>query len=71
MNSKQAELTTPMDILRKALEKEQQAFEFYSSMLNQTRVRMLQELLATLKDEEQKHIRMIQGKIADLELGRG
>jgi len=71
MDSQKADLKTPMDILTKALEKERQAFEFYSAMLNQTRVRMIQELLATLKDEEQKHIKMTQGKIADLELGRG
>jgi rubrerythrin len=60
-----------MDILNKALEKEQQAFDFYTSMLNQSRVGMLQELLASLKDEEHKHIRMIQSRIADLRLGRG
>jgi rubrerythrin len=71
MDSRNAELKTPMEILTKALEKERQAFEFYSAMLDQTRVRMLQELLATLKDEEQKHMRMIQGRIAELELGRG
>ena len=71
MNTKEQGLNTPMDVLRRALEKEQQAFEFYSDLLNQTRVRMLQDLLSTLKDEEQKHVKMIQNKIAELNLGRG
>ncbi|MBM4149435.1 MAG: hypothetical protein FJ224_10375 [Lentisphaerae bacterium] len=69
MSRKDATLSTPVEILERALEKERQAFEFYSGLLEQSRVRMVQDLVATLKDEEQKHVRMIEQKLAEIRRG--
>jgi rubrerythrin len=64
-------LSTPGDILRKALEKEKAARDFYADLLDHSRVGMVRELAATLKDEEDKHVRLIEKKLADLTGGRG
>lgn len=57
---------TPMEILEKALAKENEAFEMYSLLLNHSSVPMVQELLALLKDEEHKHIKLVESRIAQL-----
>ena len=60
---------TPMEILRAALKKERDAYHFYNDLLNTTTVFFLQELLEHLRDEEHKHILMIEKEIAKLTSG--
>jgi len=60
-------LTTPDAILRKALEKETQARDFYAELASRTSVSFVRELLETLQNEESKHVRMIQDMIGRLE----
>ena len=62
---------TPADILDTALRKEKSAYNFYDRMAMQTRVAMVRELLEKLREEEAKHVRMIEKKIAQLFLGKG
>ncbi len=57
---------TPLEILQAALKKEKDAYHFYSNLLNTTTVLFLQELLEQLRDEEHKHILMIEKKIAKM-----
>jgi rubrerythrin len=57
---------TPIEILHAALKKENDAYHFYGDLLNTTKVLFLQELLEKLRDEEHKHIIMIQKEIAKI-----
>jgi rubrerythrin len=60
----------PGEILAMALEKEKEAHRFYEDALNHSHSDVMRELLAQLKDEEYRHIRLIESKITDLNLGR-
>ena len=60
---------TPLEILQAALEKENGAYHFYNNLLNTTKVLFLQELLEQLRDEEHKHIQLIEKKIAKMNSG--
>lgn len=62
-------LSTPAEMLTAALAKERQAYAFYEGMLKLTKVRMMQDLLIMLKDEELKHVRLIEQKLAQLRRG--
>ncbi len=64
-------LSTPDEILNAALAKERQSRAFYAGLAEQCRIEMVRELLEKLKDEENKHIKMIEEMLADLRLGRG
>ena len=66
MSTKKSPLGTPIDILTAALTRERDAYRFYDQLLNTTTVSMLQELLEKLRDEEHKHILMIEQKISKL-----
>ena len=57
---------TPIDILTAALKKEREAYSFYNQLINSSTVTVVQELLEHLRDEEHKHILMIEGKISRL-----
>jgi len=57
---------TPIDILTAALKKEREAYSFYNQLINSSTVTVVQELLEQLRDEEHKHILMIEGKISRL-----
>lgn len=61
---------TPDQILRLALQKETQARDAYRELAAHCSVDFVRDLLLKLQDEEQKHMRMIQGMLARLELGR-
>jgi rubrerythrin len=61
---------TPDEILQLALSKEQSAHDFYDSMATQCHVEFVRELLERLRDEEGRHVRMVQDMITRLELGR-
>jgi rubrerythrin len=63
-------LMTVGDILALALEKEKAALYFYSELLNQTKIEEVRDLAAFLKDEENKHVRLIERRIAELSVGR-
>ena len=60
---------TPIEILQAALKKEYDAYHFYGDLLNTATVMFLQELLEKLRDEEHKHILMIQKEIARITSG--
>jgi rubrerythrin len=57
---------TPIDILTAALKKEREAYAFYNQLIGSSTVAVVQELLEKLRDEEHKHILLIEGKIARL-----
>jgi rubrerythrin len=61
---------TPDQILNEALVREMGAREFYGRLSNQTSVRLVRELLDRLKNEEAKHVSLIQGLIARLHAGK-
>ncbi len=62
-------LRTPADILQSALSKEKEAFTFYAEGERQAKIAMVRDLLTTLKNEEQRHIRLIEEMLARLRLG--
>ncbi len=62
-------LRTPIEILRRALEKETQARDFYESLAVGCATDFVQELLLTLQNEETKHMHMIQHLLNRLEAG--
>ena len=64
-------ISTPGDILRTALAKEKAAYRFYERLETQCRIDYVQELLSRLKDEEGKHVKMIDAMLVDMNLGRG
>jgi rubrerythrin len=62
-------LSTPMDILEAALGREKAAHQFYSQLLNNTNIGILQEIIERLLEEEYKHIQLIEKKMAALRNG--
>jgi len=62
-------MTTPDQILKKALEKEKQACDFYGELALGCTVEFVRDLLEKLRDEESKHVHMIQNMISRLESG--
>ena len=62
-------LSTPMEILKAAIEKEKAAYQFYQELLNNTSIGMLQEIIEHLLQEEYKHIQLIEKKMAALRSG--
>ena len=64
------ELKTPEEILKVALEKEIQARDFYAGVAAHCAVDFIRELLERLRDEESKHIRMVQAMVTKLSLGK-
>ncbi|NLF23338.1 MAG: hypothetical protein GX590_09260 [Lentisphaerae bacterium] len=63
-------LTTPDQILNAALAKEMQARDFYDGLARQTSVEFVRELLEELRDEEARHVRMIQNMLGRLGAGK-
>lgn len=63
-------LSTPDEILNAALAKERQSREFYAGLAEQCQIDTVRRLLEKLKDEESKHVRMIEDMLKDLRLGR-
>lgn len=64
------ELKTPDQILRAALAKEQEAHQFYGDLLVHCQAHIVRELVERLKNEEYKHVRMVQEMISKLNLGK-
>jgi rubrerythrin len=71
MNNTTQELSTPKEILKAPLEKEQAAYRFYDDLLKNTKITLLEEVLEMLREEEAKHIRITEKKITDMDLGVG
>lgn len=63
-------LNTPAEILAVALKKEQNAHAFYDKMQRMTNVDFVKELCGQLREEEARHIKMIEKKIAQHNIGR-
>jgi rubrerythrin len=63
-------LTTPDQILQAALVKEKEAHQFYGSVLGHCQVEIVRELVERLRNEEHKHIRMVEEMITRLNLGK-
>ena len=60
---------TTEEILNTALAKEKAAFSYYDRMLRSTNIDLIRDLLQELKNEEYKHIKMVETKIRQLNLG--
>ena len=69
MEYKARSLETPYDILRAALKKEKAAYRYYDNLLKDEKVHALREFLEDLRNEEYKHIRRIEKKLSQMELG--
>ena len=69
MSTQPPTLQTPIEILQAALKKEKDAYRFYDTLLNSTTVLFLQELLEQLRDEEHKHVLMIEKILAKMQSG--
>jgi rubrerythrin len=65
-----ARLTTPDQILKAALKKEEQARDYYAELARQISVDFVKELIENLQIEESKHVRMIQTMLGRLEAGK-
>ena len=63
-------LTTPDQILQAALVKEEEAHQFYGDLLTHCQVQIVRELVERLRNEEHKHIRMVEEMITKLNLGK-
>ena len=61
---------TPGDILKFALAQEKEAYRLYGKLLDDSRAEVLRDLLTQLRDEELRHVHLIERKIADLNFGR-
>jgi rubrerythrin len=69
MRAENKKLRTPIDILEAALAKERDAYRFYDDLLKEVKVVMVQEILEKLRDEEHKHILMIEREITKTKRG--
>jgi rubrerythrin len=64
-------ISAPGEILAAALAKEKAAYRFYERLETQCRINYVRDLLIRLKDEEGKHVRMIERMLFDMSSGRG
>ncbi len=62
-------LKMPDDILNAALVQEKKAHDFYTKMSARCQIDFVRELIEKLKDEEYKHIQLIEGMLVQLRLG--
>lgn len=64
-----ARMGTPGGVLRAALEKEKAAYAFYDQAAQSTNIALVRDLLLKLKDEEARHMRLIEKQLTTLSLG--
>lgn len=62
-------LKLPEDILNVALEQEKKAHDFYTQVSAHCQIEFVRTLIEKLKDEEYKHIQLIEGMLAQLRSG--
>ena len=67
---KQGGLTVE-EILKRSLAREKASFSFYDRLLKSTTVDLIQDLLQELKNEEYRHIKMIEQRTRRLGTGQG
>lgn len=60
-------LTTPMEILAAALQKEKNSYAFYNDLLQEATVEFVVHLLTELRDSEYNHLKKIEGIITHLQ----
>lgn len=70
MTIKNKRFHTPVAIMEAALKKEEDAYHFYDSLLQNTKVVIIQELLEKLRDEESKHILLIKNMLSKIKIGK-
>ncbi len=66
MVDEKSEPKTAIEILESALEKEKNAYKFYDDLLKTTTTGILGDILLELKNEEFKHVRLIEKKIMEI-----
>jgi rubrerythrin len=64
------DLSSPDLILVEALRREKEARDFYDALGSRCHVDFVKELLARLKEEEARHVLLIQSMIARLGAGK-
>jgi rubrerythrin len=64
-------LNTPDEVLNAALAKERQSRQFYAGLAERCQIDTVKQLIEKLKDEENKHVKMIEEMLSNLRLGRG
>ena len=69
MSASRERLSTPGEILRAALRKEQAAHRFYDELLKRSKIGISRELLERLREEEGRHVRIIEKELAALRRG--
>jgi len=62
-------LKMPDDILNAALVQEKKAHDFYTNMSARCQIDFVRELIEKLKDEEYRHIQLIEGMLVQLRQG--
>jgi rubrerythrin len=62
-------LKTPDEILNAALAKERQSYKFYAGLAEGCQIDFVKKLIETLKNEEHKHVRMVEDMLTKLRLG--
>jgi rubrerythrin len=67
MSNESYKTRTPLEILEAALEKEKSSHHFYNSLLSESTVTIVHEVIEQLRDEEYKHIFMIEKMIARMQ----
>ena len=65
-----ARISDSGEILSAALAKEKAAYRFYERIETQARVDFVLDLVRRLKDEEAKHVKLVENMIAKMNLGR-
>ena len=68
MNEADSKLYTVDKILKAALRKEKAAYNFYDNLLKDGKAEPLREILEQLREEEYRHIRLIEKRIGRLGL---
>jgi len=61
--------STPEEVLNLAMSKERAAFRAYDRMLRVANIDLIRDLLQDLKNEEYKHIQMIEARLMRIRLG--
>jgi rubrerythrin len=64
------EPTTPDQILRTALTREQESRDLYGNLATTCHIESVRDLLEKLQGEDAKHVRMIQDMMTKLNMGR-
>ena len=62
-------METANEILQTALMKEKRARDFYEGLVLHCRVETVRQLIERLRDEEAKHVKMIETMLSRLRLG--